>query len=485
QTVQKLTREKKFKQAQKHFSKMNAMLDNNKMSDYYRKKLTSSIHRNELAGIYNRQAEYQQAANAIRTAIKYDKNPKDMEKLLKTQEKVGLQRELFKMRKQHQEDMYELQKQKSEYLNAKLAIFRQYDTSKPITDVDLKTIQKELKAINVKLNAVNKNIRATQSRYQKSFQRIWNQGVVLTDKQRNEVYKLSGARKKLQSDNYRKIRNITQKLSEISQNTQITWEGLKDNFKDLMTLQDKMYSMRKDLLGISQQAPLSEEQYAAAKKLRAELEKAMRKAAELMQGVEKAFVDAKTFAKLTFKEKLAFVRMFAKVWKQDKEFNSMKPSLDDIYSKIFDNPIIIIDDPTPLPKPVPEPPMPKPEPGRQKIEGRGLIVLKGNTWYLGWFDNERLYHPLNLPARYKINKLEVKFSGYLKYLPTSSGYQVPEPFDNWRESDNGAITFTYISAPQLPDRPHDNRGGQTATASEVIEENIDNQDQPSNLMNAF
>ena len=49
-----------------------------------------------------------------------------------------------------------------------------------------------------------------------------------------------------------------------------------------MALQDKIFSMRKDLLGISQQAPLTSQQYAAAKKLRVALERAMKKAAELI-----------------------------------------------------------------------------------------------------------------------------------------------------------------------------------------------------------
>lgn len=481
-TVQNLTRERKFKEAQKHFSKMKSVLNNNKMSDFYRNRLTASIHRNELANIYSRQAEYQQAANAIRTAIKHDKNVKDMEKLLKTQEKVGLQRELFKMRKQHQKDMLKLQEQKSAYLNAKLAVLRQYNTGKPITDVDLKNIQKELKAINVKLNAVNKNIQATQSRYQKSFQRIWQQGVVLTEKQREEVYKLAAPRQKLQRANYQKAKEIAKKLSEISQNTEITWEGLKENFQNLMTLQDKMYSLRKDLHGISQNLPLTEEQYAAAKKLRAELEKLMQEAEKLMQKVEDAFVDTKTFAKLTLKEKLAFVRMFSNVWQQDKEFNSMKPSLDDIYSKIFDSPIIIGPMPTPEPGPVP------PTPGYEVISGRGFIVKSGSGFLLLF--NDKFYAPTNLPARYSIHDLGVKFTGEISRL-----YRTQNIVSNADGSDDKyaspfprvdyGIYFTSISAPQLPDQPYENRGGQTATASEVIEENIENQDQPSNLMNAF
>jgi hypothetical protein len=497
--VRRLIEEHQYNLAQQYCSRMTSMLDKSKMSSNMRNKLTASIHRYELASIYSLQAEYQKAANAIRTAIKFDKNEQDMEKLLKIQEKVGSQRELLNVTKQHQNDLTKLQEQKSAYLNQKLAILRQYNTSKALTDVDLKNIQKELKAITAKLGQVNENIEATQSRYQKSFQRFWNQGVFLTEKQKKEVNKLAEARKKLQADNYRKIRNITKKLSEISQNTQITWEGLKDNFKNLMGLQEEIYSMRKELLAISQNAPLNKKQYSAAKELRVALAKAMREAEEFMQGIEKAFVNAKTFAKLNFKEKLEFVKMFAKVWRQDKEFNSMKPSLEDIYSKIFDNQIISVDDPTPLPKPVPEQPEPKPEPApkpkpapqpqrdpqpapqadpnRQTIKGRGMVLWYGNAWVIS-FEN-RFYEPVNFPALYKVNKLPVDFSGYRGFPP------MERKFAKERTMVFPYITLTYIDSPQLPDSPLNNRGGQTATASEVIEENIDNQDQPSNLMNAF
>jgi hypothetical protein len=160
----------------------------------------------------------------------------------------------------------------------------------------------------------------------------------------------------------------------------------------------------------------------------------------------------------------------------------MKPSLDDIYSKIFDSPIIIGPMPTPEPGPVP------PTPGYEVISGRGFIVRLGTTFVLRF--HGRHYMPINLPARYIIDRLEVKFTGEVRPIyrtqnirsdADGSDDKYASPFPR---VDYG-IYFTSISAPQLPDQPYENRGGQTATASEVIEENIENQDQPSNLMNAF
>jgi hypothetical protein len=46
------------------------------------------------------------------------------------------------------------------------------------------------------------------------------------------------------------------------------------------------------------------------------------------------------------------------------------------------------------------------------------------------------------------------------------------------------ISLTDISAPQLPDEPYI-RDNTMATPTKIIEENIENQDQPANLMNSF
>jgi hypothetical protein len=138
--------------------------------------------------------------------------------------------------------------------------------------------------------------------------------------------------------------------------------------------------------------------------------------------------------------------------------------------------------PTPEPGPVP------PTPGYEVISGRGFIVKSGSGFLLLF--NDKFYAPTNLPARYSIHDLGVKFTGEISRL-----YRTQNIVSNADGSDDKyaspfprvdfAIEFTSISAPQLPDQPYENRGGQTATASEVIEENIENQDQPSNLMNAF
>ncbi|HMM61147.1 MAG TPA: hypothetical protein PKC25_13555, partial [Candidatus Rifleibacterium sp.] len=104
--------------------------------------------------------------------------------------------------------------------------------------------------------------------------------------------------------------------------------------------------------------------------IRDQLEKAIAACEKALDKVEDAFIDQKVFGKLTDKEKAEFVKLFRDVWSRDKEFDSLKPSLEELYEKIFERPIII-DDPKPEPQPIP---MPKPEPGKPSLEGEGYII---------------------------------------------------------------------------------------------------------------
>ncbi|HMM61482.1 MAG TPA: hypothetical protein PKC25_15280, partial [Candidatus Rifleibacterium sp.] len=103
---------------------------------------------------------------------------------------------------------------------------------------------------------------------------------------------------------------------------------------------------------------------------------------------------------------------------------------------------------------------------------------------------DKILWPNNLPARYMVNKLEVKFGAEFilraANQPTNELPQVDEngrPVDAWWKK-YPEISFTYIHAPQLPDEPF-KRDNDMATPTQVIEENLDNQNKPANLMNAF
>lgn len=112
--------------------------------------------------------------------------------------------------------------------------------------------------------------------------------------------------------------------------------------------------------------------------------------------------------------------------------------------KIFERPIII-DDPKPEPQP-----MPKPEPGKPSLEGEGYIIKEGNVFLLRFGD--KILWPNNLPARYMVNKLEVKFGAEFilraANQPTNELPQVDEngrPVDAWWKK-YPEISFTYIHA---------------------------------------
>ncbi len=143
---------------------------------------------------------------------------------------------------------------------------------------------------------------------------------------------------------------------------------------------------------------------------------------------------------------------------------------------------------------IPDQPTPKTD-----VSGEGVIMnLEGVQWLIR--SGRNIYEPINLPARFRVNQLEVKFAGnFLIYATTK---QADTSSENIDQSPNGTadsnkrimigiptgnypkISLTDISAPQLPDEPYI-RDNILATPTKIMEENIENQDQPANLMNSF
>lgn len=474
--IQRLTRQRKFGEAEKAVATLKKVMTDVTDKKRY-KEIYASVYRKEVVNLESIQGHYQRASNAVRTAIKYNEMKSDMQLLLKTQEKVGLQREWFNVRENYERSLTKLLDARMPLLKEKLAVLQQIDTKKRLSDDELKKLQTQLKQINGRLAAINKNITETHRKFAVQRDRFAKKDIVLKDEQQKKLRPLVMARHAKQLQSYRMYKEIQQHLTNIAENTEITWKDLKEDFSEFAKLQDEIWGLRKQLDVLSRQSPLNEKDYALAKMVRAKLEKAMEKAEDLMAGIEKAFIDTKTFNKLTLKEKLEFVKLFRDVWSRDREFNNLKPSLEDLYKKIFDAPIII-DDPKPVPVPQPEP--------VNQISGQGMVINEkdnsGDHWFISF--EGRILYPVNLPAKYRINQLEVKFAGELTTLiqPNDKSVEEYTPEKWWLKYPR--LSLTHISAPQLPDEPY-NRGTGLATPTQVIEENIDNQDQPANLMNSF
>ncbi|EKD81433.1 MAG: hypothetical protein ACD_39C01813G0001, partial [uncultured bacterium] len=85
-------------------------------------------------------------------------------------------------------------------------------------------------------------------------------------------------------------------------------------------------------------------------------------------------------------------------------------------------------------------PDPKPEPNAD-FEGAGYIIQEGNIFLLAFGD--KTFYPNNLPARYMVNKLEVKFAAQYIYRTMQVDDAIAKEW--WRKYPE--ISFTYIHAP--------------------------------------
>ncbi len=495
--IQKLIKQRFFARANTLIDKVRAEVKSSRLTDERKKALMASLERRERATMHSVQGEYQKAANAIRSAISLNELKGDTDRLLKTQEKVSTQKEWFDIRANYEKDLTKLLEAKQPLLKEKLAVLRQLDSKRKLSKEEISKLQASLKQINERLAPLNKKIQETHRVFAVKRDKMRKEGIVLNSAQHRKLFPLVMKRMIVRFGNYNLHRQIARHLSNIAETNETSWEGLKENFARLQKLQEKVWDLRKQLDALAGKAPLSEEDYRKAKILRDQLEKAIAACEKALGKVEDAFIDQKVFGKLTDKEKAEFVKLFRDVWSRDKEFDSLKPSLEELYEKIFERPIII-DDPKPEPQPIP---MPKPEPGKPSLEGEGYIIKEGNVFLLRFGD--KILWPNNLPARYMVNKLEVKFGAEFilraadqptNDLPKVDGptndlpqadvptNKLPEENAWWKKYPE--ISFTYIHAPQLPDEPF-KRDNDMATPTQVIEENLDNQNKPANLMNAF
>jgi len=482
--IQKLIKQRFFAKAEKQLAALNKSLKISKIDEKAKKQFMASLERREKVTLFSAQGQYQKASNAIRQAISLNELKGDTERLLKVQEKVGLQKEWLDIRTRHEKELHGLLESKQPLLKEKLAIVKQMDSKRKLSDAELKKLQGALKEVNGQLVKINKVLQETQRVFAVKRDKMQKAGVILSADQHRKLFPLVMKRMMAHFENYNLNKQIVRHLTNISEDSEVSWDGLKKNFASLGKLQEEIWGLRKQLDAFSQKAPLTEADYRAAKEIRAKLERMMGAAEKLMNKVEDAFIDQKVFGKLTAKEKLEFVKLFRDVWSRDKEFDSLKPSLEEIYKKIFDSPIVIGPepvDPTPLPEP-------KPEPGAD-FEGAGYIIQEGNIFLLAFGD--KTFYPNNLPARYMINKLEVKFAAQYIYRAmqaddkTNELPKVDEPTNELpRIARYPEISFTYIHAPQLPDEPMV-KPDDMADPTKVIEEDIDNTDGDKNLMNAF
>lgn len=475
--AQAMIQQRKFKKAEEMLQAIEKAVKASGLSEDRKNTFMASVSRHEKVALHSGQGEYQKAANAIRQAISLKENPNDRARLLKVQEKVGLQQDWFKRRVSHIKETKKLIESKTPLLKQKLEILKQLDSKKKLSDEEVKRLQAALKAVNEKLQPINEKLKEVWAAFGAEREKIQKAGIVLNASQREKIAPLVEARRQSREVNMKMRQEILKHLTNIAENKEISWEGLKENLTSLTKVQDEMYRLRKALHALSQKGVLTAQDYQSAKEMRAQLDKLMAKADRLMDKVENAFISQKVFGKLTAKEKIEFVKLFRDVWNRDKKFDNLKPSLEEIYKKLFETP-----PPDGLPvEPIRPDPI-RPDPIRPTepvplLNGSGMIIQEGNVFVLQ-FEN-RLYYPTNLPRQYMINRLEVKFAATVETIRN----QMEKVNQEWWEKLT-PITFTYVHAPQLPDQPFE-RPADMATPTEVIEENIDNQNRPSNLMNAF
>lgn len=333
--IQKLIEQRFFVEAEKKLGELRTYVDINTKPDAGGIDLISSIERHETVALFSAQGQYEKAAEAISQAISIKEFKGDEKILLDVQKKAKLQQEWFDFRLSFEKQAQRFLEVKQPLLLDKLAILKQIDTNKKLSNTELKKLQNTLQQINAKLFKVSKEQLELRRAVEAKQDNMHKAGVVFSADQLRLILPLTIERMTAWFKDYNLQKQVTRRLTSIAENTQISWKDLKADFSAVLKLKQEILNLRKKLNTYAEKAPLDEADYKSAKEIRGRLEKAIDASKKLMSKAEDAFVDAKTFERLSDKERLELVKLFHVVWSRDKEIDSLRPPIGDLYTKIF------------------------------------------------------------------------------------------------------------------------------------------------------
>lgn len=468
---------KSFSEAEFLITTLKADIKNSILVEAQKNKLLAEIERNESVKFYSQQGEYKLAANAIIRAMKLQKDPADFDNLKKMFENITSQKELLKIRIATEQQFQKFAETKQTLLNEKLAILKKMNTGKKLADKELKRLQASLKKIDEKLSSLQKEVATAQHAY---VGKILPLGVILSKELENQASSYMKSRFEVEVKNQNLEKEIVKHLTEIGENSEITWNNLREDIIELGDLLNTAFRLRARLEILAKKAnSLTDSELSEVSLLKAQLEKAIQNREDKLNAIETAFINQQVFDKLTGSEiKELFSRMRG-FWVKQRVFDSLEPSVKELY-KAF-----IIED-----SPVEQPEVPASgttDITDANIQGTGRIVQHSEGFMLV-FRGEML-NPDNLPAKYKTNDLEVAFAA--NYVHNRKAYIEKYPeinlvFINAKSDDYIMIPGERVESRIGPD-------GIIIPGWEVRPIQIRRQDQgqdedkdkPANLMNSF
>ncbi|MFZ2958251.1 MAG: dockerin type I domain-containing protein [Candidatus Ozemobacteraceae bacterium] len=254
--------------------------------------------------------EYNAAANEIREKNSWKSNPANIDKVMSFEKKDLDQRDLNNKTLQFHNQRIALTSALLVMARSKEAVVKAVMAKKDISKDDLAKMQTELKAIDAKMAEKRKDITEVLAKFEKDTAAYRKDGIILTRAQNAKIGEKARELAKLRTEINTVEKNVKAEILKISEKYQYSWPGLEEQLEKMKGIQTKIMDLQQKMLGLMAKKPLSDADKKELNALEDALDKLMEEDAKTMADIEKSFMDANVFDKLSPDAQRKYMEIF-------------------------------------------------------------------------------------------------------------------------------------------------------------------------------
>ncbi|MBI3038210.1 hypothetical protein HYY75_04035 [bacterium] len=320
-TIEKLERERKFSEVVSQTTKFIDWLHKVEkldpaIKDFLPRMFDTKANAQSMQGFYN------SAANTIREKNISKPDSSNIEKVMNYEKKDLSQREFFNMANAFHNERIAAKKVILSLVREKEKIVKDFLKQKDVTKEGLEKLQKTIKEIEGRVQAKEKQLSEVVSKYYKDTEKFHKDQIVFTFLQNMGLNSLSKVASDMGKQIWEGQKEVREGLLKVSEKYQHSWNGLEEKLGKMKEVHGQVKDLQKKILALMEKKPLTD----AAKKelmaLKERLDKLHDEHANLMAGIEKAFMDAATFNKLTPDEQKKYMDIFTSLREGQKDIDS-------------------------------------------------------------------------------------------------------------------------------------------------------------------
>lgn len=265
---------------------------------------------NQKATAEAKQGKYNEAANTIRESHAWKPNPGNIDKVMKYEQNDAAQREYYAKALEFQNKRIELKRQILNLVQQKEKLVNELLKAKDVTKEQLEKLQASLKELSAKVAALRKEQSEVHATYVKDTEKFRKDGILFNARQSAVINAKAQTAAKLVTAIGQVETRVAKGLLTITEKYKWSWSGLEELLGKMKDLQVKIMDLQKQMLGIMDKKPLSEADKKKLLELKEQLDKLLEEQNKVMADLEKAFMDTKTFNKLTADQQAKYLEMF-------------------------------------------------------------------------------------------------------------------------------------------------------------------------------